>query len=325
MKFSALQQLAIGIDIGGTGTKLGMVDARGNIVSKGDVSTAAYEDVNDFIDALHATLAPMIDAVGGIEKIRGIGIGAPNGNYYKGTIEYAPNLKWKGIIHFTDLVSTRFGLPSALTNDANAAAVGEMTYGAAKGMKDFIVITLGTGVGSGIVSNGNLIYGHDGFAGELGHTIIVPGGRLHWGTGMKGSLETYASATGVRLSAIEMLENNPTTKSLLRDVAPEEIDSRKVFECAEQGDEIAKQVFEFTGEILGKALANFVMFSSPEAIILFGGLTKAGHYIMEPTRQHMEANVLPIFRDKVQLIFSDLPEADAAILGASALVWEMKA
>ena len=319
-----MQNISIGIDIGGTGTKLGMVDARGNIISKGDLSTADYEDVNDFIEALYATLQPMIESVGGIEMIRGIGIGAPNGNYYKGTIEYAPNLKWKGVIQFTDLVTARFNLPSALTNDANAAAVGEMTYGAAKGMRDFIVITLGTGVGSGIVANGQLVYGHDGFAGELGHTIIIPGGRMHWGTNMQGSLEAYASATGVRLTAIEMLDQNLNTESLLRDYRYDEIDSRIVFECAEQGDALAIEVFRYTGEVLGKALANFIMFSSPEAIILFGGLTKAGHFLLDPTRKHMEANVLPIFRDKVQLLLSELNEADAAILGASALVWELK-
>ena len=319
-----MQNISIGIDIGGTGTKLGMVDARGNIISKGDLSTADYEDVNDFIEALYATLQPMIESVGGIEMIRGIGIGAPNGNYYKGTIEYAPNLKWKGVIQFTDLVTARFNLPSALTNDANAAAVGEMTYGAAKGMRDFIVITLGTGVGSGIVANGQLVYGHDGFAGELGHTIIIPGGRMHWGTNMQGSLEAYASATGVRLTAIEMLDQNLNTKSLLRDYRYDEIDSRIVFECAEQDDALAIEVFRYTGEVLGKALANFIMFSSPEAIILFGGLTKAGHFLLDPTRKHMEANVLPIFRDKVQLLLSELNEADAAILGASALVWELK-
>lgn len=319
-----MQHIAIGIDIGGTGTKIGMVDARGNILSRGDLSTADYEDVNDFIDALHETLQPMIESVGGIENIRGIGIGAPNGNYYKGTIEYAPNLKWKGVIQFTDLITAKFQLPSALTNDANAAAVGEMTYGAAKGMRDFIVITLGTGVGSGIVANGQLIYGHDGFAGELGHTIIIPEGRLHWGTGMKGSLETYASATGVRLTAIEMLDNNLNKPSLLRNYRYDEIDSRIVFECAEQGDEISKDVFRYTGEVLGKALANFVMFSSPQAIILFGGLTKAGDYILKPTRQYMEENLLPIFQNKVELVLSELNEADAAILGASALVWELK-
>ena len=319
-----MQNISIGIDIGGTGTKLGMVDARGNIISKGDLSTADYEDVNDFIEALYATLQPMIESVGGIEMIRGIGIGAPNGNYYKGTIEYAPNLKWKGVIQFTDLVTARFNLPSALTNDANAAAVGEMTYGAAKGMRDFIVITLGTGVGSGIVANGQLVYGHDGFAGELGHTIIIPGGRMHWGTNMQGSLEAYASATGVRLTAIEMLDQNLNTESLLRDYRYDEIDSRIVFECAEQGDALAIEVFRYTGEVLGKALANFIMFSSPEAIILFGGLTKAGHFLLDPTRKHMEANVLPIFKNKVQLLLSELNEADAAILGASALVWELK-
>jgi glucokinase len=324
MKFSLMQQLAIGIDIGGTGTKFGLVDSRGEIVSKGEMSTSAYEEVDDFIDALHTELMPLVEEAGGAERIRGIGVGAPNGNYYKGTIEYAPNLKWKGVVHFTNLITSKFELPSALTNDANAAAVGEMIYGAAKGMKDFIVITLGTGVGSGIVANGQLIYGHDGFAGELGHTIIIPNGREHWGTKMKGSLETYASATGVRLTALELLHQHAATKSLLRDIKEEEITSRKVFECAEQGDEIAKEVFRFTGEVLGRALANFVMFSSPEAIILFGGLTKAGDYILDPTRKHMEENLLPIFQNKVKLIFSDLPEADAAILGASALVWEMK-
>jgi glucokinase len=324
MKFSLMQQLAIGIDIGGTGTKFGLVDSRGEIVSKGDISTSAYEDVHDFIDALHAALMPLINEAGGMERIRGIGVGAPNGNYYKGTIEYAPNLKWKGVIHFTNLVTDKFELPSALTNDANAAAVGEMIFGAAKGMKDFIVITLGTGVGSGIVANGQLIYGHDGFAGELGHTIIIPNGREHWGTKMKGSLETYASATGVRLTAIELLNKHPEKESLLRGMNEVDITSRKVFECAEKGDEIALEIFRYTGEVLGRALANFVMFSSPEAIILFGGLTKAGDYIMKPTRQHMEENLLPIFQDKVKLIFSELPEADAAILGASALVWEMK-
>ena len=324
MKFSASQQLAVGIDIGGTGTKLGLVDPRGNILSRGDLPTADFEDVNDFVDALYSVLNPMIDEVGGPEKIRGIGIGAPNGNYYKGTIEYAPNLKWKGVIFFTDLISAKFNLPSALTNDANAAAVGEMTYGAAKGMKDFIVITLGTGVGSGIVANGQLIYGHDGFAGELGHTVIIPDGRLHPGTGMKGSLETYASATGVKNTAIEMLEKNKDKKSLLRNYNKEELSSRMVYDCAMKDDEIAKEVYRFTGEVLGRALANFVMFSSPEAIILFGGLTKAGDYIMQPTRKYMEENLLPIFQNKVKLVFSELNEADAAILGASALVWEMR-
>ena len=324
MVVPATHQFAIGIDIGGTNTIFGIVDSRGEIKYRGALSTSKYEKVDDYVDALHEAVKPAIELINGDEHIRGIGVGAPNGNYYNGTIEYAPNLRWKGIIPFADLVTEKFGLPAALTNDANAAAVGEMMYGAARGMKDFIMITLGTGVGSGIVSNGQVIYGHDGFAGELGHTIIVPNGRLHWGTGARGSLETYASATGVKLTAIEMLNNYPQEESLLRNYKSNEIDSRLVYECAIRGDRIANEVYNFTGEILGKALANFVMFSSPEAIILFGGLCKAGKLISNPTLEHMEANLLPIFQNKVKLIFSELKEADAAILGASALVWESK-
>jgi glucokinase len=324
MSILSSHQLAIGIDIGGTNSSFGIVDSRGEIKYRGALSTNKYDNVTDYIDALYDAVSPAIEFVNGNEHIRGIGVGAPNGNYYKGTIEYAPNLKWKGIIPFADLITAKFGLPAALTNDANAAAVGEMIYGAAKGMKDFIMITLGTGVGSGIVANGQLIYGHDGFAGELGHTIIIPDGRLHWGTGMKGSLEAYASATGVPITAIEMLEQHADEKSLLRNYKTEEIDSRIVYECAMQGDRIANEVYNFTGEVLGKALANFVMFSSPEAIILFGGLCKAGKLLSNPTLEHMEANLLPIFQNKVKLIFSELKEADAAVLGASALVWELK-
>lgn len=314
---------AIGIDIGGTNTKFGIVDHRGDILYRGVIATNKNDTVEPYLDELALALEPAIQEVGGIKVIKGIGIGAPNGNFYTGTIEYAPNLPWKGIIPLAKLVQEKFGVPAALTNDANAAAVGEMMYGSAKGMKDFIMITLGTGVGSGIVANGQLILGHDGFAGELGHTIIVPGGRLHWSTGHKGSLEAYASATGVVMTAIEFIEQRKED-SLLRAYAKEEIDSRIVFDCAMKGDAIAKDVYAFTGKILGEALANFVMFSSPEAIILFGGLTKAGDLIMKPTREHMEKNLLPIFQNKVKLIFSELREADAAILGASALVWEMK-
>jgi len=314
---------AIGIDIGGTNTKFGIVDHRGDTLYRGVISTNKFETIEPYLDELYDALLPAIEEVGGITHIRGIGIGAPNGNYYSGTIEYAPNLKWKGIVPLAKMMTEKFGIPAALTNDANAAAVGEMMYGAAKGMKDFIVITLGTGVGSGIVANGQLILGHDGFAGELGHTIIIPGGRFHPGTGSHGCLESYASATGVALTAIEFLEQRKD-KSLLRNYKKEEIDSRIVYECAIAGDVLAKDVYNFTGKILGEALANFVMFSSPEAIILFGGMTKAGDLIMKPAREHMEKNLLPIFQNKVKLIFSELKEADAAILGASALVWEMK-
>ncbi len=318
------QQLAIGIDIGGTNTVFGLVDARGDILYRGAIPTAQNETVEKFINALHVAIMPAIEKVGGIELIKGIGIGAPNGNYYKGTIEYAPNLHWKGIIPMAELVTAKFKVPAALTNDANAAAVGEMMYGAAKGMKDFIMITLGTGVGSGIVANGQLVYGHDGFAGELGHTIIIPDGRLHWGTGAHGSLEAYASATGVVLTAKEFLEKNKEVPSLLRNLETNELDSKAVYNAAVKKDKIAMEVYEFTGKILGQALANFVMFSSPQSIILFGGLTKAGDLILKPTKEHMEKNLLPIFQNKVKLIFSQLNESDAAVLGASALVWELK-
>jgi len=318
------QQFAIGIDIGGTNTKFGLVNHRGDISYHGAILTHKHERIEEFIDDLYEAIIPAINDSGGMEVIRGIGIGAPNGNIYKGTIEYAPNLKWKGIIPLAELIGNKFGVSAKLTNDANAAAVGEMTYGAAKGMKDFIMITLGTGVGSGIVANGELIYGHDGFAGELGHTITIPGGRLHPGTGEHGSLEAYASATGVARTALEFLDRQPYEESLMRSYAREEIDARVVYECAMEGDKLALEVYDFTGKILGLALANFVMFSSPEAIIFFGGLSKAGDLLMVPVRETMEKHLLPIFRDKVKLIFSELKEADAAILGASALVWEMK-
>ncbi|MCC9167539.1 ROK family protein [Pontibacter harenae] len=316
------RQYAIGVDIGGTNTKYGIVNHRGDISYSGRLSTSAYATAEAFIDALYAVLEPVMNQVGK-ENIKGIGVGAPNANYFTGSIEYAPNLNWKGIVPFASLIGTKFNLPCSITNDANAAAVGEMMYGAAKGMKDFIVITLGTGVGSGIVTGGELIYGHDGFAGELGHTIIRYGGREHWSTGLKGSLEAYASATGIVLTAKEMLAATDQS-STLRDYAPEDIDSKAVYECAMKGDKVAQEVYRFTGQVLGEALANFVMFSSPEAVILFGGVTKAGSLLMDPVREHMEKNLLHVFKNKVSLNFSELKEADAAILGASALVWAMK-
>jgi glucokinase len=288
------------------------------------MSTKAHEEVTMFLEELHQRLSKLIDQVGGIENIKGIGVGAPNGNYYTGNIEYAPNLRWKGIIPLAQMLEELFGLPTVLTNDANAAALGEMTYGTARGMKDFITITLGTGVGSGIVANGQLIYGHDGFAGELGHVIVIPGGRLHPGTGAHGSLESYASATGVTNTALELLEARPNEESMLRNHTAEEIDSKMIYEAAIKGDKLAIEIYEYTGKVLGEALANFVMFSSPEAIVLFGGLTQAGDLIMRPVREHMEKNLLPIFQNKVKLLFSELKESDAAILGASAMAWEMK-
>lgn len=320
---ASLDPLAVGIDIGGTGTKFGIVDRVGNVLFSDEISTKKHAQVETFIEELHASLKALIDKAGGVGRIKGIGVGAPNGNFYTGTVEYAPNLPWKGIIPLAKLLQDKFKLPVILTNDANAAAEGEMIYGAAQGMKDFIMITLGTGVGSGIVANGKLIYGHDGFAGELGHTIVIPDGRMHEGTGKRGSLESYASATGVRLTAIELLQKT-NTASVLRDVLPQEIDSKKVYEAAIGGDELAKEIFEFTGKILGLALANAVMTTSPEAIILFGGLTKAGELILKPTREHMEANLIKVFQNKVKILVSHLKESDAAILGASALAWELK-
>src|SRR4030095_8549432 len=318
-------ELAIGIDIGGTNTKYGIVNHRGEILEKGDLRTDAYPEIELYVDALHQAITPIIEAHRQDGHIKGIGIGAPNGNYYTGTIEYAPNLQWKGIIPLAKMMTEKFDLPCSLTNDAKAAALGEMMYGAARGMKDFIMISLGTGVGSGIVANGQLIYGHDGFAGELGHTTIRPGGRRHPGTGMHGTLETYASATGIAVTANEMLAEDPKTNSLMSKYSREEITAKVVAEAAEKGDKLAQEVYRFTGQILGEALANFVMFSSPEAIILFGGVIKAGDLILKPTKEHMEKNVLPIFRDKIKLVFSELQGADAAILGASALAWEFKA
>lgn len=320
---TGVEPLAIGIDIGGTGTKFGIVDRLGNLLFSSEMSTRNHTELEDYIDDLYNNVAPLIEKAGGVGRMKGIGLGAPNGNYYSGTVEYAPNLPWKGILPLAKLVENKFSLPVVLTNDANAAALGEMMYGAAKGMKDFIMITLGTGVGSGIVANGKLIYGHDGFAGELGHTIIIPDGRMHEGTGKKGSLESYASATGVRFTALEMLAKTKAP-SLLRKIPKESMDSKKVYDAAIAGDALAKEIFEYTGKILGMALANFVMFSSPEAIVLFGGLTKAGDLLLKPTKEHMEDNLIQVFQNKVKILVSHLKESDAAILGASALVWELK-
>jgi Transcriptional regulator/sugar kinase len=313
----------VGMDMGGTNTVFGIVDARGNVVSKSAIKTAAHpNDVNLYVDDIYNELIKLIDKVGGIDKIKGIGVGAPNGNFYTGNIEFAPNLPWRGIIPFSKLMSEKFGVPAALTNDANAAAVGEMTYGAARGMKNFIMITLGTGVGSGLIIDGKLVYGHDGFAGELGHAIVVrTNGRL-CGCGRTGCLEAYASATGVARSAREILETS-TQASLLRNIPVESITSKDVYDAAVEGDKVALEIFEYTGKILGESFANFVTFSAPEAIILFGGLTKSGDFILKPILEHMEKNMLQIWKGKVKVLFSELKEADAAILGASALAWEL--
>ena len=314
----------VGIDIGGTNTVFGVVDARGTILYSSSIKTGKYTDVDDYVSELANGLKLVIDQAGGVDKIKGIGVGAPNGNFFNGCIEFAPNLPWKGKIPLAQLISEKLGgVPVALTNDANAAAIGEMTYGAARGMKDFIVITLGTGVGSGIVIGGNLVYGHDGFAGELGHVIMRRNNGRPCGCGRQGCLEAYASATGVARTAREFLEIRKDD-SLLRELDPDEITSKDVYDAAMKNDKLALEIFEFTGNILGEAFADFVAFSSPKAIILFGGLTKAGDLIMNPIKRSMEKNMLKVFEGKTKLLFSQLKESDAAVLGASALGWEVK-
>ena len=312
MNSSMEKPYVVGIDIGGTNTVFGIVDARGTIIASGAVKTQVYPTVEEYADEVCKNLLPLIIANGGVDKIKGIGIGAPNGNYYTGTIEFAPNLPWKGVLPLASMFEERLGIPTALTNDANAAAVGEMTYGAA----------LGTGVGSGIVINGQVVYGHDGFAGELGHVIVRRDGRI-CGCGRKGCLETYCSATGVARTAREFLAAR-TDASLLRNIPAESIVSKDVYDAAVQGDKLAQEIFEFTGNILGEALADAIAFSSPEAIILFGGLAKSGDYIMKPIMKAMENNLLNIYKGKAKLLVSELKDSDAAVLGASALAWELK-
>ena len=320
MTEDSLKPYVIGLDLGGTNSVFGIVDSRGDIKATTAIKTQGYGDnVEAYVDASIEALKIIIDQVGGIDKIKAMGIGAPNGNYYNGTIEFAPNLEWgrNGVVPLAKLFSDKLGIPVALTNDANAAAIGEMTYGVARGMKNFIVITLGTGVGSGIVINGQLVYGCDGFAGELGHVIVKENGR-QCGCGRKGCLETYCSATGVARSAREFLANSDEP-SLLRELDPEKITSYDVAVAAGKGDKIANEIFEFTGKILGEACADFAAFSSPEAFIFFGGLTKAGDLIMNPIKKAYDETVLNIFKGKAKFLVSGLEGSSAAVLGASAV------
>lgn len=315
----------VGIDIGGTNTVFGIVDARGTVLASGSIKTQKHSEFEDYINELHEELSKLIVTNDAVDKIAGIGIGAPNANYFTGEIAETVNLPWPSPIPLADCVSEKFGIPVAITNDANAAAIGEMTYGVARGMKDFIMITLGTGVGSGIVVNGQLVYGHDGFAGELGHVIMKRNNGRICGCGRSGCLEAYASATGVARSAREFLEARANEPSVLRSLDIENITSKDVYDAAIAGDKIAKDIFEFTGNILGEAFADFIAFSSPEAIILFGGLAKSGDLLMKPLKESMDRNTLSVFKGKVKLLLSELKESDAAVLGASALGWEAKA
>ena len=298
-----MKKVSAGIDIGGTNTVFGWVESNGDFIWKGKISTTNYDKPEDFVREVSRQL---LDNLGNNEAV-GVGIGAPNGNYYNGTIEFAPNLKWKGVVYLKELFNNHFDLPVLVTNDANAAALGEMIYGGAKGVNNFITVTLGTGLGSGIVSNGNLIYGHDAFAGELGHTIVAIDGR-ECGCGRKGCLETYASATGISKTAFEMTQKHWT--------------SEQVAIAANNGEEWALEAFDKTARILGLALSNAVAITSPRIIFLFGGLAQAGSLIFDSTRKYMEENLLEIYKNKIQILPSALEGVDAAILGASALVWK---
>lgn len=321
---SKLKPYVIGLDLGGTNSVFGIVDSRGDIKATTSIKTQGYDDVNDYVAASVEALQLIIDQVGGIDTIKAMGIGAPNGNYYNGTIEFAPNLSWghNGVVPLAKMFSEKLGISVALTNDANAAAIGEMTYGVARGMKNFIVITLGTGVGSGIVVNGQLVYGSDGFAGELGHVVVRREDGRSCGCGRNGCLEAYCSATGVARTARELLETTEEP-SLLREMILEDITSLDVSIAAEKGDKLAQHVYQTTGEMLGEACANFAAFSSPEAFIFFGGLTKAGDLLMKPLKESYDKNVLKIYKDKAKFLISGLDGSSAAVLGASAIGWEI--
>ena len=319
-----IKPYVIGLDLGGTNSVFGIVDSRGDIKATTAIKTQGYETVDEYVEASVEALKIIIDQVGGIEKIKAMGIGAPNGNYYTGTIEFAPNLSWghNGIVPLAKMFSDKLGIPVALTNDANAAAIGEMTYGVARGMKNFIVITLGTGVGSGIVINGQLVYGSDGFAGELGHVIMNRVNGRPCGCGRKGCLEAYCSATGVARTARELIETTDEP-SLLRDMPAADITSLDVSIAASKGDALAKRIYELTGNMLGEACADFAAFSAPEAFIFFGGLTKAGALLMDPIKKAYEENVLNIFKGKAKFLVSGLDGSSAAVLGASAVGWDI--
>lgn len=321
-----MKKVAIGVDIGGTNTAIGVVDQVGNVLVKDNIPTPSHGDINKYISDLAGAIKELIKSVKLLNEdleVLGIGIGAPNGNYYSGTIEYAPNLSFKGVVYLVKLLRNHFPEmgPLVLTNDANAAAIGEMIYGGARGMKNFVMYTLGTGVGSGIVVNGDLVYGSDGFAGECGHATLIPGGRP-CGCSELGHLEAYCSASGMKRTAFELLAHYNANDSLLADKSYRELDSKMIFDAAEKGDKVALEVFEKTGAWLGEGLAVTVHYLSPEAIFLFGGPTAAGDYIFKPTKENMEKHLLPFFKNKVKILPSQLKPGDAAIVGSSALVWK---
>ncbi len=315
-----MKKVVIGIDIGGTFTKYGLVERDGNCIAEDFISTDVYKEFGAYLENLHSVIENTILSINDEIKVMGVGIGAPNGNYYRGTIEHPPNLNWKGIIPVVNSLKAYFkDIPIVLTNDANAAAIGEMNYGGANGMKDFIVITLGTGLGSGIVVNGSIVYGHDGFAGELGHVNVKLEGR-QCGCGKSGCLETYVSATGIKRTTFKLIADR-NVSSELKSISYEDMTSKMIYEAARKGDPIALEAFEYTGRILGAKLADAVGHTSPEAIFLLGGLAKAKEFIINPTKKYMEENLLPIYRNKVKILPSSLQDTNAGILGASALAW----
>jgi glucokinase len=313
-----MTEVVVGVDIGGTNTVFGLVDKNGEIISESHISTVSYPDINDFVSILTKSIQKLVAEKRDI-KLIGIGIGAPNANYHKGTIELAPNLAWKGIVPIAELIKKNVNLPVVITNDANAAAMGEMIFGGAKKMKDFIVLTLGTGLGSGIVINGQVVYGHTGLAGELGHMIVVPGGR-DCGCGRQGCLETYASATGLVRTVLYMF-SEMKDESSLRDLSPSALTAKKIAEAAEQNDPIAVEAFDYTAEMLAFGIINSVIFSSPEAIFLFGGLAQSGDILFAPVRKYVDQNIQQIFKGTVKILPSGIPENNAAVLGAGALAW----
>ena len=314
-----MKEVVAGVDIGGTNTVFGLVDRDGKIVAENRLCTTSYPEIEDFVSILTNSIQRLVSGVDNI-KLTGVGIGAPNANYHKGTIELAPNLAWKGIVPLSSLIKEKINLPVAVTNDANAAAMGEMIFGGAKNIKDFIILTLGTGLGSGIVVNGELVYGHTGFAGELGHTIIVPGGR-DCGCGRQGCLETYASASGLVRTVLYML-SEMKEESSLREITPSDLTSKQIAVAAEKGDIIALEAFDYTAEMLAFGIINAVVFSSPEAVFLFGGLAQAGDLIFTPVRKYVDLNIQPIFKGTVQILPSGISENNAAVLGAAALAWK---
>jgi len=315
-----MKKVVAGIDIGGTFTKMGIVDREGKVLADGSISTDAFPDLNEYLDELSGSVKILLSKSGENIELQGIGVGAPNANYYNGTIENPPNLVWKTVVPMAKLIASRFDVPVAITNDANAAALGEMMYGDAGNMKNFIVLTLGTGLGGGFIVNGDVVYGHDGFAGEIGHINVHENGR-RCGCGRKGCLETYASATGIKRTVLELLSKR-NEESELRKIPAEGLTAKNIFEAAENGDKIGIKAFEMTGKILGKSLADVVALFSPEAIFLLGGLALAGDYIFKPVKSHMEKNLLFNYKDKVKILPSGLENNNPAVLGAAGLIWK---